>query len=213
MVELIAKAISDGDLGFGKAWIDKYLQFMMKLPCEICIPTEFMKEMGTEPYNITKPLPCFCCGIVDCVPHNILIDEHSNKYYIIDNELTFSFPIPISFLVWRAIRTLVIDLQEYIQSHVCKERPVILLSGHGVNRHYMPLSWLDVLENLDIPPKQQAYWSSAFQNRILRYKSKPHSRLKANPRVLTHVSITETKIDQGMIRRIYSVLRKIRRAL
>ena len=132
---------------------------------------------------------------------------------IIDNESTYDFPVPIDFVIWHAIRTLVVDLQAQIQSHVCKERPVILLSGHGINRHYMLLSWLDVLTKLDILPKQLAYWSSTFQNRILRYKSKPYSRLKANPRAIVHVSITETEIDQGMIRRIHNVLRKIKRAL
>jgi 2-polyprenyl-3-methyl-5-hydroxy-6-metoxy-1,4-benzoquinol methylase len=49
MVELMAKAISAGDLGFGRSWIDKYLQFLTKLPCETCIPERFMKEMGIAP--------------------------------------------------------------------------------------------------------------------------------------------------------------------
>lgn len=213
MVELMAKAISDGDLGFGRYWIDQYLQFLLKLPAKTCVPKEFMREMEIAPREIHKPLLCLCCGIVDCVPHNILVDDKNQKWYIIDNEFTYEFAMPIDFLICRAVRTLVVDLQSQIQSQVCERRPVILFSGHGANRHYMPMTWFDVLTSLEIPLKQQAGWCAAFQNKALHYKYRPHGILKAKSRVLRHVPIAELKTNQRMVEQVYRVLRKVRRML
>jgi hypothetical protein len=211
IVELMAQAIGDGDLGFGRFWIDEYLRFLSKLPATRCIPKEFMKEMGIAHREVRKPLRCFCCGIIDCVPHNISIDEKTGKWYIMDNEFTYDFPVPIDFLIWRAICTVVNDIQEHIQSHVCETRPVILLSGHGKNREYMPLSWLDILKSLEISPKQQARWSSAFENTIVYHKSHQHFRLKSKPKVFKRVSVAEIKVNDGMIELTCKVLHKVRR--
>jgi len=211
IVDLIAEAIGNGDLGFGRFWIDEYLRFLSKLPATRCVPKEFMKEMGIAHREVRKPLRCLCCGILDCVPHNILVDEKTGKWYIVDNEFTYDFPAPVDFLIWRAIGTLVNDLQELIQSNVCEKRPVVVFSGHGKNREYMPLSWLDVLKSLDISPKQQARWSSAFQNRIVHHKSNVHFRLKAKPRVLKRVFAAEMKVNEGMSELFYKVLRKIKK--
>lgn len=211
ITELMANEIRDGDSGFGRSWIDKYLQFLLELPVRKCIPEEFMRELGISEYEIPRPVYCLRYGIVDCVPHNILIDKTNNKYYIIDNEFTYNFPIPVDFLIWRAISTLVVDLQDQIQSQVCEKRPVVILSGHGRNRHYLPLSWLDVLKNLEFPLKQQARWSSAFQNNILLHKVKRNLRLKVKPKVLTHISITEININHRAIDIVYKVLHKARR--
>ena len=211
--ELLARAISDGDSEFGRPWIDNYIQFLFRLPASKCIPEEFMRELGISSTEIPKPVHCLNCGIVDCVPHNILIDESNNKYYIIDNEFTYDFPIPTDFLIWRAISTLVFDLQEHIQSHVCRERPVVIFSGHGINRHYIPISWLDILKKLEIPLRQQTRWSSAFQNKILRHKTKICLRLKTKNKALGYVPIAEIDINHTLIERVYKFLQKVRRIL
>jgi precorrin-6B methylase 2 len=213
MVELMAGAITGGDMGFGRYWIDKYLQFLRKLPAEICVPKEFLTEMGLASREIHKPLPCLCCGIVDCVPHNIIVDDKNQKWHIIDNEFTYDFAMPIDFLICRAIRTLVVDLQSQIQSRVSESRPVILFSGHGANRHYIPLAWFDVLTNLEISLKQQARWCAAFQNRILCHRYKAHGKLRAKYRVLRHVPIAELNRNQGLVEQVYRILRKVKRML
>jgi len=213
LAELIGAAIIDGDLGFGRFWIDDYLRFLRGLPAERCVPEVFMSEMGMSQCEITKPLPCFCCGIVDCVPHNILFDQQNKEYYVIDNELTYDFHVPIDFVVWRAIRTLVVGLQDQIQSHVSEKRPVAILSGHGLNCHYIPLSWLEVLNSLEIPLNQQARWSSAFSSNIRRDKSKVNLRLKTTPKIFRHAPIAEITTEHNMLELIYMVLRKAKRIL
>ena len=210
MIELLARSISDGDSEFGRKWIDEYIQFLYKLPADNCIPEEFMRALGISPDDIPKPVYCLNCGIIDCIPHNILIDQGSNKYYIIDNEFIYDFPIPVDFLIWRAISTLVYDLQDHIQSYVCEKRPVVIFSGHGINRHYIPISWLNILKKLEIPIEQHTRWSSAFQNKILCHKTKINLRLKANNKALGYVPIAEINTNHRLIERIYKLLHKLR---
>ncbi len=211
MHELLAQEIKNGDSEFGRSWIDEYIRFLYKLPSNNCIPDEFIKELGISSNEIPKPVYCLNCGIIDCVPHNILIDQRSNKYYIIDNEFIYNFPIPIDFLIWRGISTLVYDLQDHIQSHVCRERPVVIFCGHGINRQYIPVSWLNILKKLEIPLTQQTPWSSAFQNKIFNHKTKINLRLKANNKELGNVPVAEINTNHRLIENIYKLLHKLRR--
>ena len=211
MTDLLAQSISDGDPDFGRKWIDEYIQFLLKLPSKKCIPEEFMKELGIASGEITSPVNCLNCGIVDCVPHNILIDQSSNKYYVIDNEFIYDFPVPTDFLIWRAISTLVFDLQDQIQSHVSRERPVVIFCGHGINRHYIPVSWLNIPKKLEIPLRQQTQWASAFQNKIFSHKTKINLRLKATNKALGHVPIAEIDTNHRLIEHIYKSLHKLMR--
>jgi len=213
MHELLAQDIKNGDPEFGKSRIDQYVQFLLKLPSEKCIPEEFMKELGIPVSEIPKPIHCLSCGIFDCIPHNIMIDLKSNKYYIIDNEFTYDFPIPIDTLIWRAINMLVINLQCLIQSQVCQSRPVTIFSGHGINRNYIPISWLNILDNLETPIQYQIRWYSAFQNKILNYKSKLYVRLKDRPRTLMKVPVAEISVNREITESIYRILHKARRIL
>jgi 2-polyprenyl-3-methyl-5-hydroxy-6-metoxy-1,4-benzoquinol methylase len=211
MHELLAQEIKNGDPEFGRSWIDEYMRFLYKLPADKCVPEEFMKELGIASHEITSPVHCLNCGIVDCVPHNIMIDQSSNKYYVIDNEFIYDFPIPTDFLICRAISTLVYDLQDHIQSHVCRKRPVVIFSGHGINRHYIPISWLNILKKLEIPLKQQTRWSSAFQNKIFSHKTKINLRLKTTNKAIEYVPIAEINTNNRLAERIYKWLHKLRR--
>ena len=211
MIELLARSISDGDSEFGRKWIDEYIQFLYKLPADNCIPEEFMRALGISPDDIPKPVYCLNCGIIDCITHNILIDQGSNKYYIIDNEFIYDFPIPTDFIIWRAISTLVYDLQDHIQSHVSRKRPVVIFSGHGINRHYIPISWLNILKELEIPLRQQTRWSSAFQNKIFHHKTKMNLRLKTKNKALGYVPIAEINTNHRLTEHIYKFLHKLRR--
>jgi len=213
MSELIAEAINEGDPGFGRVWIDEYLRLLMKLPAQTCIPQEFVRELGISSHGVCDPVPCLCCGIIDCVPHNIMVDERSNKYYIIDNEFTYDFPVPIDFMIWRAVCTLVVNLQSQIQSNVCRARPVVVFMGYGHNRHYIPLGWLDVLTSLDIPTEILVCWSSAFQNMVNRRQSRASLRLKAKPRPLKRVPLAELEINKTLISRACDILRKLKQTL
>jgi 2-polyprenyl-3-methyl-5-hydroxy-6-metoxy-1,4-benzoquinol methylase len=213
LVELVAEEINHDDEDFGRLWIDKYIQFLQQLPVEKCIPDKFMKELEITYSAGIKPLQCFYCGIIDCIPRNIVVDEENEKWYVIDNEFTYDFPVPVDVLIFRAIHTLVIDLQNEIQSRVCRSRPVVIFSGYGLNRHYMPLSWLDILTKMEMPLKQLVHWSSAFQNRVLRDKYKIRLRLKTRARVFKNVPISEITINRGIKERVYQVLRKGKRLL
>lgn len=212
LVQLMAESISDGDSDFGRSWLDEYLHFLRRLPSIKCVPEKFMKELGIASHKVPKSLHCFCCGITDCIPRNIIVGK--KKWYIIDNKWTYDFPVPVDFVIFRAIHTLMVDLQAHIQSYVSKDHPVILFSGYGKNRHWLPLSWWDILRSLEVPIRQQIRWSSLFQNNILLHRTKPHFRLKTKPRIYRRVPISEIATDgEGLqlLRRVFSkVLRVLR---
>ena len=211
LVELIAKHIDDGDTEFGKSYVDEYRRFLLGLPIKRCVPGEFMKEFGIASREVSNPLQCLCCGVLDCIPHNIMVDEEHKKWHIVDNEWTFDFPVPVDFVIFRAISSLVMDLQTHIQSQVSQERPVIRFSGYGSHTHYMPLSWLDVLTNLETPLKQLASWSSAFQNAVLICHTRHPLKLKVESGAIKRATIR--KIPKARMEQLYRILRKARQLL
>jgi 2-polyprenyl-3-methyl-5-hydroxy-6-metoxy-1,4-benzoquinol methylase len=213
LLELLTKEVNSGDDDFGKYWLDQYIQFVLKLPSKKCIPEEFMKTLDIPKSQIREPIHCLNCGIFDCVPHNIMIDLSNNKYYIIDNEFTYDFPIPADFLVWCAIYTLVFDLQDQIQSQVCQSHPVTIFSGHGINRHYIPLSWLSILDNLETPRKNLIRWFSAWQSRTSSSGIKAYVRLKDSKRTLRKVRVAEIATKNKASEGIFHILHKARRLL
>ena len=206
----MAKDIIDGDTEFGSSWLDLYIQFLGKLPSK-CIPKEFAAALGLPENLIQNPVTCLDCGIIDCVPHNIMIDRDSDKYYIIDNEYTYDFPIPKDFMIWRAINTLVIDLQDTIQPKVSQSRPVIIFSGHGINRSYIPLSWLSIIDNLAIPRNQLVKLYSAWQSKILGGTTRVNIRLNDEKNAIYQVKAAEIAAKNQMGENLYRILHKIRR--
>ena len=211
MVELMAEEIMNGDLESGKRWLDAYVQFLSRLPAQRCIPEDFMKEAGIANDEIVNPLTCLRCGILDCIPRNILVDGKAGKWHVVENELTYNFAVPMDFLVWRAMETCVADLQEHIQARVSNKRPVVLFNGHGRTRKYMPLVWLDILKAAEISPGQLARWSSMWESRIAHEPRATRLRLKPKPRALTRVSLPDVRSYEDMIDIAHKCVRKIGR--
>jgi SAM-dependent methyltransferase len=201
----IATAMEDGTKDFGASLVKDYVRFLQSLPQRECVPRRFMNKFGISSAEIAKPLKCLRCGPVDCIPRNIMIDEQ--KWYIIDNEWTYEFAMPLDLLTYRGILTLVFDLQSQIQTAVSEDRPVTLFFGYGRNRHYLPVSWLEVLDVLEIPFRSLARWSALFENDTLLGRRFPiRVRLTSKPRVYSKVENTDIQPQAGS-------LRKIRRAL
>lgn len=211
ITELMAAQISNGDSEFGKQWIERYVDFVSCLPSHKCVPTEFLKELELPEHEIQESICCIDCGILDCVPRNVMFDADKNKYYIIDNEFTFDFPVPMDFLIWSAINTLVTELQDVIQPKVSQSRPVTIFSGHGNNRSYIPLSWLSIIDNLVIPRKKLVKLYSAWQSKILSNKTSVNIRLNDRKKAIYKVKAAEIAAKNQMSENLYRILHKARR--
>ena len=202
--ELIADAIEKEDTGSGKSLVEGYIRFLETLPLEECIPERFIQEFGLPSGKITQPVRCLTCATFDCVPRNIKVS--SQNWYIIDNEWTFDYPMPIDYLVFRGILTLIANLQSHIKIHASKDQPVVLLRGYGKNREYIPLSWLEILRGLKIPVSKFTRWETQFQNQVNIYQRNFRLRLNKNPKVLTHVELCKTRAIWGTMRRLRRLL-------
>lgn len=205
--DLVADALERGDLDFGKSIIEQYIQFLHSLPSRTCIPQQFMHEFEIPSREIIRAVKCFDCAIIDCIPRNIKVGPQS--WYIIDSEWTSDYPLPIDYVVFRALATLVIDLQAYIQIKASKNMPVVLYWGHGINRQYIPLSWFEILEAMTIPLKRMVRWETHLQNKICLGKPNLRIRLKKKPRVLTSVRIEEIRTNCGRPGWVHLTLKKV----
>jgi len=183
--DLISENISKGDKTFGRSFIEEYIRFINKLPSSECIPDGFMKLFGIRTEEFECLLPCLKIGPIDCIPSNILVNEQF--WYIIDHEWTIEHSIPIDFLIYRGIYSLIIHLQEHIQAYVSNEQPVVLFSGYGKNRTYIPISWLELLRSTNIPIATLYYWEWLFQSKANISTKLGRLRLKKNPRIISKV--------------------------
>ena len=64
--------------------------------------TEFAQVFGTS--QIRPELPCIAPANIDLILDNIF--EKDGKYRVIDCEWIFDFPVPVAFIIWRAINEL-----------------------------------------------------------------------------------------------------------
>ena len=64
--------------------------------------TEFAQVFGTS--QICPELPCIAPANIDLILDNIF--EKDGKYRVIDCEWIFDFPVPVAFIIWRAINEL-----------------------------------------------------------------------------------------------------------
>jgi 2-polyprenyl-3-methyl-5-hydroxy-6-metoxy-1,4-benzoquinol methylase len=224
--DLIADVIETGDSGFGRFIIEDYRQFLYSLPTKTCIAHEFMSEFDIKPKIGTKPVTCLQKALLDCIPRNIKVSK--GKWYIIDNEWTYDFPLPIDYLIFRGILALITDLQPQIQCAISKDKPLTVFRGYGKTRQYIPFSWLEILQKMEIPIEDMAYWEKQLQkhvwssNKTLRVSLREkfeaitgirQLRLRKNPRIISHVTINEIKTSPEILYEIHSALQKIKNRL
>ncbi|MCK4789837.1 MAG: hypothetical protein KAV87_39215, partial [Desulfobacteraceae bacterium] len=224
--DLIAEAIENGDPSFGKSLIEDYRHFLYSLPIETCIPDKFMRKFAIKPGMGTKPVNCLQKALLDCIPRNIKVSKE--KWYIIDNEWTYDFPLPIDYLIFRGIAALITDLQPQIQCKVSSDTPVAIFRGYGNTRQYIPFSWLEILRRMEIPVDEVECWERQFQNHVwaasknLRVRLRKNAgiltglgrlRLKKNPKLLIRVAINEIKTSPEILYKIRSLLRKAKNGI
>lgn len=178
---LISDAIIKGDCEFGISYIHDYCNFIQKLPIKKCIPKDFISEFNVPLTKLSGPHKCFSLGIIDLIPANILIRD--NRWYIIDHEWTFTFPVPIDFLIYRSIYSLMINLQKTIQLNVTRQSKVVLFQGFGPNKTFIPISWLSLLNSLKIPIITLNYLEFQFKKRIFINMKLGRLRLNKRPRI------------------------------
>jgi hypothetical protein len=125
--EQIGLEVMQGKKDFALDSVMRYAHFLSGLPQLDCAPSQFCDFIGAEPMETA--MSCIAFGPYDCIPRNLICDTTGWK--VLDAEWTFPFPIPIDFLLWRGIRSLIFGLQTIIQARTSGQTPVMLYQGSG----------------------------------------------------------------------------------
>jgi hypothetical protein len=186
-----------------KAYIDK----IKALESIYTVPKEFYLTIGlNDTYDNTKLL-CLCRGLLDLTPQNILVNgEH---WIAIDSEWSFDFPIPAVFLLFRAIRETVIELQYEIRRHTSKTRPAIGILARGLRTYYLSQDWVKYISDTNISFAQMLRWEMGFRRYITGSSKGTLGRIKLNPRTKTCFSSRRLKRDIRTAESLSGFLKKL----
>ncbi|MBI2924464.1 MAG: hypothetical protein HYY24_02035 [Verrucomicrobia bacterium] len=179
----IGAAIEQGSADFGLSLVQAYAAFLAGLPSSRCVPSRFFDFLGCATAAGEAPVACVDFGPYDCIPRNLIFE--GGGWTVLDLEWTFDFPIPVEFLIWRGVTSLVHALQTAIQQRASREAPVVLYRGFGRTRLYLPLAWFEALDIGALDVKKFSIWEGLFYRKVLSgdaLRSGP-LRLVAKPKV------------------------------
>jgi len=152
----------------------QYAHFLSGLPHLDCVPSQFRDFLGFK--AMETAMTCVTFGPYDCIPRNLICD--SSGWNVLDSEWTFSFAMPVDFLLWRGIHSLVFGLQQIIQARTNGKAPVILYQGYGRTRLYMPFAWYNAFELHRMDLNRFIAWEEYFARKILKPEAIRRGRLR-----------------------------------
>jgi hypothetical protein len=186
--------------------IKNYVDKITKLQSIYAIPSDFYKTIGLSDYDNTKLL-CLSRGLVDLTPRNILVN--GEQWIVIDSEWSFDFPIPIAFLLFRAIKETASELQYEIRRHTDRTRPAAGIFARGLRTYYFPQEWLDYISDANISFSQMLRWELGLRQHISGYSKGTVGRIKSNPRIKTCLSSRQAKINIKITGSLSGFLKKL----
>lgn len=193
--ELIVERLRHDAMIEADAMVEQYCQFVRQLPSSRVRPDAFVNAFSIPQTTVREKLVCLNAGPIDLIPANILVAP--DWWYLLDHEWFYDFPVPVDFVKYRGLATLVTNAQDFIQANA-GENPVVLVEGYGKRRTYMPMSWFKMIEKSEIPLGTLSYWNWCFQAKVLR-TDKPHrTRWQSHPRPIYDVTPLWTKVARSM---------------
>jgi len=186
-----------------KAYVDK----IKALQSIHVVPKEFYQVVAlNSAYDDTKLL-CLSRGLLDLTPRNILVD--SERWIAIDCEWSFDFPIPVAFLLFRAITEVVTSLQYEIERHTGEARPAVGILVKGLRTYYFPQKWVEYIGVSSITFAQMLRWELGFCRYVGGVTRGTVGRIKLNPRTKTRFSSWSLKRHIRTVKRSNRLLRNL----
>jgi len=185
-----------------------YVQKVHALPKIQIHPKEFLSlvtQGGVK--NCKFGVDCLSRGLLDLTPRNILVD--GNRWIVVDNEWSFDFPVPVVFVLFRAIRELVVELQDDIRRTTTKTHPAIGVLARGLRTHYMPKDWVRYIADAHISFAQMLKWERGFRRYVTGSSSAPVGHVKISPRTKIIFSTWCLKSNAGIVGGVSHSLKKL----
>jgi len=165
-----------------KAYVDK----IKALQSIYTVPEEFYQIIGLDgAYDNTKLL-CLCRGLLDLTPRNIFVSD--SEWMVIDSEWSFDFPVPMIFVLFRAIREMAVMLQPEIRLATNPSNPAHCLFARGLNTYYVPASWRAYLVGGEVGLNQMLRWEMGFQRYVSASNCRSVGRIVRTPKTRTKFS-------------------------
>ncbi len=162
---------------------EKYVDKIRSLKTIKTTPTEFLKKFVSNAVAHLPKIDCLTRGLLDLTPDNILID--GDRWIALDNEWSFDFPMPVMFLIFRAIQTLAVVSQSEIRKAANKANPVIGILAGRLRTYYVPVSWMKYITYYDVSLWRTFKWELGFQQYVTGSTHMQTSRIRKNPWIRT----------------------------
>jgi hypothetical protein len=185
--------------------IKTYVDKIKALESIHTVPREFYHTIGSNNACDNTKLLCLCRGLLDLTPRNIFINgEH---WIVIDSEWSFDFPVPVAFILFRAIKETVTELQYEIRRHTGKTRPAMGIFARGLRTYYFPQSWVEYISDVNINFTQMLRWELDFRRYVTGTDKGTVGRIKRNPKTKACFSSRRLKSNNGIVERLNRFLR------
>lgn len=208
--ELIAEEINGQEEKKEEKYISQYLDLINKLPKIEIIPKKFIEKFQIR-LDPTEIVPCLEYGLIDFIPKNIL--KSSNAYYLIDNEFVYNFPIPVEFILFRGLTSLVFNLQDIIQKQISDKSKVKVFCGRGRRRIFIPVEWEKYFNKMKFPLSTLSKWNWLFQREILMDDIPIKIRLNKTGKILVHPRTLSERINSAVSWRYYKLHKEINKRI
>lgn len=142
----------------------RYVDRLKSLEKVQVFPRGFLRNFAGNTMKHNVEVESFSRGLVDLTPRNILVD--GDRWIVLDNEWSFDFPIPIDFILFRAVKEMSFNLQYEIRKCTEEQNPAIGVFVHNFRSYYVPLDWMEYFANIDISFRQLLHWEMGFQKYV-----------------------------------------------
>lgn len=170
----IETLLFEGKIEEANQLVEELIEFLHTFPIVKANPydsSEFVKTFDPKKkYLPKKNIDCWQPGFHDINFDNFV--RKNGKYYFVDFEWCFEYPLPKDFLILRAVFYLGLKLNRTIQSKASKEFPCL----NFFDNLYIPLAWMDLV-----------FHSSQELQKLLDYEYNLLSKILTNYTALSKI--------------------------
>lgn len=179
----IAFQMKEGCYDKANELFEKYINKIRSLKIIKTMPKEFLKVLANDSDDYCLKTDCLTRGLLDLTPDNIL--TNGNHWIVIDNEWSFDFPVPVIFIIFRAIRALAFALQPEIRKTASKANPVVGIFAGRFKTYYIPILWMKYITYYGISLWKMFRWETGFQRYVTGDTGTLAFRVRENPNIRT----------------------------
>lgn len=207
LVDEIASAFREDRCDEADSLLEIYVNKIRALDTTHTWPKEFLSMVSQDNADDSRAgIECLSRGVLDLTPRNILVD--AGRFIAVDNEWSFDFPVPVAFILFRAIMEIVRGLQNEIRRCAKKTCPVVGLVVRNLRTYYFPEGWVKYISDTQLSLAEMLRWEMGFQGYTTGIIGGTVGRPRMNPKTKTHFSMWRLDNEYGIAGTARRVMRK-----